>query len=164
MYMGADRVKTAKIQTLKAEFEMLIMKETEDVDEFAAKVNNLVSNMRTLGDTVEEAYVVKKLLRAVPPKFLQIASTLEQFGDLEKMTVEEVVGRLKAHEERIRGHGDQDDRKLLLTRQEWSDKYNKRGEDKSNRGGTSNSRGRGRGRSRGGGRGRGRGDHHHKDS
>lgn len=162
MFMGADRVKAARIQTLKAEFESLIMKDSEGVDEFAAKVNHLVSTMRTLGDKVEEAYVVKKLLRAVSSKFLQLASTLEQFGDLETMTTEEVIGRLKAHEERMKGHGDADDRKLLLTHQEWSEKYKRRGDDpkrKENRGST---RGRGRGRGRGsssGGRG-GRGSGH----
>ena len=97
--MGADRVKAARIQTLKAEFEALSMKEAEGVDEFTMKVINTVSTLRTLGDTIEESYVVKKLLRAVSSKFLQIAYTLEQFGDLETMTVEEVIGRLKAHKE-----------------------------------------------------------------
>ncbi|GKB16092.1 zinc finger, CCHC-type containing protein [Tanacetum coccineum] len=167
MFLGADRVKTARIQTLKAEFESLNMKESEGVDEFAVKVSNIVSTMRTLGDTVDEAYVVKKLLRAVPSKFLQIASTLEQFGDLDTMTVEEVIGRLKAHEERMKGHGESDDRKLLLTHQEWSERNKKKGEgdskSKSNRGGFGGSRGRGRGRGRNhGGRGRGRSGSYHQ--
>ena len=70
MFLGADRVKTARIQTLKAEFEALNMKESESVDDFTVKVNNIVSTMRALGDTMEEEYVVKKLLRAVPSKFL----------------------------------------------------------------------------------------------
>lgn len=112
-FMGADRVKTARIQTLKSEFESLNMKETEGVDEFAMKVTNIVSTMSSLGDTVDESYVVKKLLRAVPAKFLQIASTLEQFADLDEMKVEEVISRLKAHKERMKGHGDIEDRKLL---------------------------------------------------
>lgn len=46
---------------------------------------------------------MKKLLRAVPAKFLQIVSTIEQFRDLEVMTIEETVRSLKAHEERLRG-------------------------------------------------------------
>ncbi|KAI3518152.1 hypothetical protein L1887_06594 [Cichorium endivia] len=160
MFMGADRVKTARIQTLKFEFETMSMKETEGVDEFAAKVTNIVSTMRSLGDTVDESYVVRKLLRAVPSKFLQIASTLEQFGDLNMMTVEEVIGRLKAHEERIKCHSDNDEKKLLLTHKEWSERSKKKSDSsKSNRGGFGGSRGRGRGRGRnGGGRGgRGKG-------
>ncbi|GJS23761.1 cellulose synthase A catalytic subunit 3 [UDP-forming]-like protein [Tanacetum coccineum] len=98
MFIGADRVKTARIQTLKAEFEAMNMKETEGVDEFAAKVTNIVSTMPTLGDNVDESYVVKKLLRAVSTKFLQIASTLKQFGDLDNMTVEERDTRRRQRE------------------------------------------------------------------
>lgn len=63
----------------------------------------MVTNIRALGETIDESYVVKKLLRAVPTKFLQIASTIEQFGNLESMSVEEAVGSLKAHEERLGG-------------------------------------------------------------
>lgn len=61
MFMGADRVKNARIQTLKAEFETMSMKETEAVDEFATKATNMMSTMRSLGDTMEESYVVKKI-------------------------------------------------------------------------------------------------------
>lgn len=37
MYMGADRLKTTRVQTLKAEFEVLNMKEMETVDEFSRR-------------------------------------------------------------------------------------------------------------------------------
>ncbi|KAL7606533.1 uncharacterized protein LOC111907056 [Lactuca sativa] len=71
------------------------------------------------------------------------------------MTVEEVVGRLKAHEERIKGRSEIDEKKVLLTQQEWLEKSKKQGEDESrsskcsNRSNSSNNRGRGRGRGRG---------------
>ena len=68
MCMGADRVKNAKVQTLRAEFEALNMKETELLDDFCIKLNNIVSNIRALEDKVEESYVVKKLLWAEPIK------------------------------------------------------------------------------------------------
>lgn len=120
MCLGADKVKKAKVQTLKADFESLRMKDNEKLDDFCIKLNGLVANIRVLGETVEETYVVKKLLRAVPTKFLQIASTIEQFGDLEKMSVEEAVGSLKAHEERLKGQGDSTGgQQLLLTEEEW---------------------------------------------
>ena len=75
------------------------MKDTEPLDDFCMKLNALVTNISAMGEEIEENYVVKKLLRAVPSKFLQITSTIEEFGDTEKMTLEEVVGSLKAHEE-----------------------------------------------------------------
>ncbi|XP_074336016.1 uncharacterized protein LOC141673182 [Apium graveolens] len=103
MCLGADRVKKARIQMLKAEFEFLNMKDTELIDDFCMKLNVIVTNIRGLGENIDEAYVVKKLLRAIPSKFLQITSTIKQFCDLEKMTIEEAVGSLKAHEERLCG-------------------------------------------------------------
>lgn len=54
MFMGADRVKTVRIQTLKIKFETMTMKEIEGIDDFAAKVCNIVNTMRILGNTIEE--------------------------------------------------------------------------------------------------------------
>lgn len=127
---------------------------------FCLKLVGLVSNIRALGEDVKEAYVVKKLLRAVPSKFLQIASTMEQFGNLETMTLEEAIGALKAHEERIKSRtettagqvllteeewlkSEGSNHKLLLTREEWKKRMNKGGAE-----GGSNMRGRGRDKSK----------------
>lgn len=129
MCLGADRVKKAKIQTLKADFESLRMKDNEKLDEFCIKLNGLVANIRALGETVDEGYVVKKLLRAVPTKFLQIASTIEQFGDLDKMSIEEAVGSLRAHEERLKGQNDSGrGQQLLLMEEEWLEKGKEEGQ------------------------------------
>lgn len=120
MYMGADRVQKAKVQTLKIEFESMNMKESDNLDEFCMKTYGLVMNIRILREKMEEVNVVKKLLRAVPSKYLQIASTIEQFGNMEEMTVEEVVGCLKAHEERLKGQTENSGGQLLFTQEEWS--------------------------------------------
>ncbi|WCJ34769.1 hypothetical protein M5689_016057 [Euphorbia peplus] len=147
VHLGADKVKKARAQTLKFEFESLTMKETEQLDDFCMKLSSLVTNLRALGETVEEAYVVKKILRSVPAKFLQIASAIEQFGNLETMSVEEIVGSLKAHEERLRGQTETNggQLQLLLTEEEWSRREGSEGKllltrdewlKRSNRGGT----------------------------
>lgn len=96
MCLGADKVRKAKAQTLKSEFESWRMKEMEQLNDFCMRLNGLVTNIRALGEKIEEEYVVKKLLRAVPTKFLQIASAIEQFGNLDAMSVEEVMGSLSA--------------------------------------------------------------------
>lgn len=115
MCQGAERVKIARIQTLKAEFESQNMKDTELLDDFTMKLNGLVTNVRALGEDIKESYVVKKILRAVPTKFLQLTSIMEQFGDLENMTVEEAVGSLKAYEERLKGNSESSGGQLILT-------------------------------------------------
>ena len=47
---------------------------------------------------MQESYVVRKMkiLRAASPNFFQIVLAIEVFCDLESMTVEDLVGRLKA--------------------------------------------------------------------
>lgn len=92
------------------------------------------------------------MLRAVPSKFLQITSTMEQFGDLESMTIEEAVASLKAHEERVKGKSEEKESKLLLTEDEWAKREKTEGKllltreewlKKSNKEGSSSFRGRG---------------------
>lgn len=146
MYMGANRLKEAKVQTLRSDFEVIRMKNGETIDDFVMRLNTIVTGIRSLGEKIEESTVVKKFLRAVPMKFIQIVTSIEQFGDLKNMTVEEVVGRLKTHEERLRGYEEREEGpSLLLTHAEWASrsKQTNEGED--------------RGRGQGGGRGRGDG-------
>lgn len=120
-------MKKARIQTLKSEFEALCMKDSDQIDEFYMKLNGLLTNIRALGEEMQESYVVKKLLRAMPSRFFQITSTMEQFGDLKTMTVEEAIGSLKAHEERVRGKNEVQEGKLMLTAEEWLKRENLEG-------------------------------------
>ncbi|XP_074347495.1 uncharacterized protein LOC141686354 [Apium graveolens] len=55
------------------------MNELEQLDDFCLKLNVQVVKIRALGESIREEYVVKKILRAVPTKYRQIASALEQF-------------------------------------------------------------------------------------
>ena len=109
MHVGVERVKEAKAQTLKSEFKAIRMKNGESIDDFSMKLTTIVSGIRPLGDMVEEIFVVKKFLRAVPPRFMQIFTSIEQFSDLKNMSIEE-VDRLKVHEERLRVYEDKDEK------------------------------------------------------
>ncbi|KAD6119425.1 hypothetical protein E3N88_10696 [Mikania micrantha] len=80
-YVGEERVQKARLQTLNREFEMLNMKDEETID----------------------SMLVKKILDAVPGKFFQLVAAIEQTNDLDTMTFQDAVGRLKAYEERLRG-------------------------------------------------------------
>ncbi|XP_074378549.1 uncharacterized protein LOC141720091 [Apium graveolens] len=124
---GAERVKRARVQTLKGEFEFMCMKDADSLDDLCLKLNGLVTHIRTLRETVTDSYVVKKLLRAMPTKYLQIVSTMEQFGDIENMTVEEAIGSLKAHEERLRGQTEKGGGQLMLTEEEWARRESEEG-------------------------------------
>lgn len=52
---------------------------------------------------------------------MHIASTLEQFKNFDTMSIEEVIGSLKAHEERISGQVEnKESHQLLITEEDWS--------------------------------------------
>ena len=94
---------------------------------------------------MEESKMVKKFLKGLPrTKFIHIVASLEQVMDLNSTGFEDIVGRLKAFEERIKEETqDEDQSKLMFVK-----------DDTQGHGSHNNSRGRGRGY---GGRGRGRG-------
>ena len=49
MCLGVDRVKKARVWTLKAKFEALSMSDIEQLDDFYMKLNGLVSTIQDLG-------------------------------------------------------------------------------------------------------------------
>jgi hypothetical protein len=71
------------------------------------RINNLVGNLRALDEVVEDVRVVKKFLRAVPARFTQVVITIEMLCNLKELTVDELVGRLRAAEDRIDDKVDQ---------------------------------------------------------
>jgi hypothetical protein len=92
MKVGADRVKEINVQKLLKEFENVEFKDGESVEDFGMRIVNLVATLKTLGETVDEPRVVKKILRVLPPRFGQVAVSIEMFCDLKTLTVEELVG------------------------------------------------------------------------
>jgi hypothetical protein len=131
MHMGEERIKKARVQTLKRELAGMYMGESEKVNEFALKVTTIVNEIRSLGTKVEETSVVEKILYSVPDKFLPLISTLEQWGDVSAMRVTEAVGRLRAFEESSKGRRREreGEQQLLIaeaeprfTRAEWEAK------------------------------------------
>nr|GEX22809.1 zinc finger, CCHC-type [Tanacetum cinerariifolium] len=101
-HIGEERVQQARLQTLKSDFEMLHMKEDEIIDTFTTKLTTLVNKAASLGHTMEDETLVRKLLNAVPDRYLQIVASIEQYSYLSEMTMEEAIGRLKTYEERIK--------------------------------------------------------------
>ncbi|XP_076924272.1 uncharacterized protein LOC143586673 [Bidens hawaiensis] len=149
--MGVERVKKARLSTLRAEFESLKMKDGETIDDFLGKLNGLVSKAVTLGATIAESDMVGKLLDSMPDRFIQIVATIEQCYDVDSMKLGEAIGRLKAYEEQIKGKDDSSikDSKLLFTRSQGKHKQQaghrpKQGQNRNNYNGRGKSRGYGK--------------------
>ncbi|GKA10093.1 zinc finger, CCHC-type containing protein [Tanacetum coccineum] len=81
----------------------------------------------SLGHTIEDSVVVQKLLNVVPDKFLQIVASIEQYSDLDEMSVDEAIGRLKTFEERLKYKNERPvntQEGLLSKRKNWESSQN----------------------------------------
>jgi hypothetical protein len=154
MRQGADRVKEAHAQRLLQEFENFACKDGELVDDFAMRINTLTAELRVLGETMPENKVVRKLLRSLPRRFSQIGVSIETLLDVNTMTIEDLVGRLKAAKDWL----DVDSvteraGRLLLSEEEWLSKYRHRLTPEGSSSGSGEKKTGGSGKQKGGARG-----------
>nr|GEV54444.1 zinc finger, CCHC-type [Tanacetum cinerariifolium] len=101
-HLGADLVQKARFQTLRSELETLKMKPHESTSEFAGKLSSIQAKFKSLGGTLKDKVLVRKLLNLVPKKFLPIVASIEQYQEIDTMQFEEAVGRITAFEERLK--------------------------------------------------------------
>jgi len=152
MRIGADRVKEVTAQNLLTEFENIKFKEGESVEDFGMRITNLVANLRSLGENVEDSRVVKKFLRVAPSRFSQVIVSIEMFCDVKNLSVDDLMGRLRVAEERMEEKVEQITDKagwLLLAEEDWLEKHRHRFHSNQKEGGSSGgSQGKGKAPSR----------------
>ena len=57
-YQGLDKVKTSRLQILRIDFESLSTKDKESVDSFYTQVFDLINQLKSHGDNIEDRRVV----------------------------------------------------------------------------------------------------------
>jgi len=81
---------------------MLISKFEEIKDEtfgeFYSNMSDLRNQMVSLGKTVSDVKLIRKILRSLPERFRIKVTTIEESKDLEEMKIEELVGSLQTYE------------------------------------------------------------------
>ena len=97
-YNSDDKFRKAKMQTLSTQFETLKMKEEEDVASYFLTVDEIVNSTTWLGDTIEEKFVVRKIMIILPTQFNPKVLVLEDISDLDDLTKDELYGILIAYE------------------------------------------------------------------
>ena len=79
-HQGVDRVKEARLQTLMADLDKLMMSESDTVDGFAGKISGIAAQSASLGVMIDETKLVKKFLKGLPrTKFIHIVASLNKF-------------------------------------------------------------------------------------
>ncbi|XP_059629535.1 uncharacterized protein LOC132272394 [Cornus florida] len=97
---GNKVVKENKIQLFKVQYEVCKMEERETVAEYMFRINDLVNNMRALGEDIKDVDVCKKILRSLISRFNSKVTILED-KDLSGMKIDELQVSITAYEMRI---------------------------------------------------------------
>ena len=114
-HVGIDRLAQSIAQGLRREFENLSMKKTDKVSEFTEKFSRIVFELRQLGERVDDKEAVKKLFWSMPSRYDSLTLSLEQFGDLDTMSLVEAIGSLKVHEMRLSERDAREEEQALLS-------------------------------------------------
>nr|GEY48233.1 zinc finger, CCHC-type [Tanacetum cinerariifolium] len=121
--MQVAQYETANEETLK-------IKNNETVSDFARKLRSIRGKVKSLGSTLKDKTLVRKLLNSVPKKFLLIVASIEQYSEIDKMSFEEAMGRIITFEERIKSQDEPEENyqnKLLMARSSSQNHGNGRG-------------------------------------
>ena len=90
--MGANRVREARHQKLRREFENVAFKDNESIEDFSLRLAGILTELQSLGDTVTELPDIQKFLHVVPPRYVQMACSIETLLDLSELSIEELSG------------------------------------------------------------------------
>uniref|UniRef100_A0A2N9FY74 Integrase catalytic domain-containing protein n=1 Tax=Fagus sylvatica TaxID=28930 RepID=A0A2N9FY74_FAGSY len=135
-YQGSTRVKRAQLQALRKEFEVLQMKEGESVDAYFARTLIIANKMKIHGENMQQVVIIEKILRSMTSRFDYVVCSVEESNNLDILTIDELQSSLLVHEQRMNGHGG-DEQALKVT---YDDRTGGRG------GGRTHGVSRGRGR------------------
>lgn len=100
-FQGNEKIVSIKLQSLWRDFDNLLMKESESIRDFLSRVAEIVNQIKSHGEAIQDKKVIEKILRSLPPKFDHCVAAIEEAKDLSKMTMFELMGSLQAHEQRI---------------------------------------------------------------
>ncbi|GAV80729.1 UBN2 domain-containing protein [Cephalotus follicularis] len=100
-FQGSDSVRAIKLLNFRREFELLKMKDGDAVKDYVSKLIETVNQMRIIGEKIPHQNIIEKVLISLPERFDSKVAAIEESKDLAKLTVNELIGSLQAHEQRI---------------------------------------------------------------
>ena len=77
-YEGTNKVKDTKLQMLTTQFAEVKMSDDESFDSFYGRLNEIVIAKLNLWEKIEDAKVVRKILRSLPKSFRAKVTTIEE--------------------------------------------------------------------------------------
>ncbi|XP_020237332.1 uncharacterized protein LOC109817258 [Cajanus cajan] len=97
-YEGSVEVKRNKLSLLARTYELFEMEESESIQPMFGRFQMIVNELSFLGRTYDNFDHIDKLLRNLPRKWRPQVTALRASKNLEKLSLEELIGLLKVHE------------------------------------------------------------------
>ncbi|XP_016649677.1 PREDICTED: uncharacterized protein LOC107881107 [Prunus mume] len=105
-FRGDKKVRSVKLQALRRDFEYIHMQEDDSLSGYITKVLELVNHMKAYGEGIANRRIVQKLLICLSREYDSITEVIEQTKDTKTIGVQEVIGSLKSHEQRLQRHSE----------------------------------------------------------
>ncbi|KAI5353737.1 hypothetical protein L3X38_006631 [Prunus dulcis] len=103
-YHSGDHVRSVKLQNLIREFEYTRMRDNESLSIYLTRLNELINQMKTFGETLSNERLVQKVLISLSKVYDPICLVIENTKSLETVELHEVIAILKSQEQRLELH------------------------------------------------------------
>nr|KYP37787.1 hypothetical protein KK1_040996 [Cajanus cajan] len=97
-YEGSLEVKCNKLSLLARKYELFKMEESESIQTMFGRFQTIVNELSFLGRTYDNFDHIDKFLRSLHTKWRPQGTALKASKNLEKLSLEELIGLLKVHE------------------------------------------------------------------
>ncbi|KAJ8760556.1 hypothetical protein K2173_015223 [Erythroxylum novogranatense] len=117
-FQGDSKFIMVKLQSLRRDFETLVMKNGELIADFFSRTMTISNQMRSYGEQISDETIVAKVLRSLTPKFDNVVAAIEEAKDLSVLSIDELMGSLQAHESRINRVPEKNEEKAFQVQEE----------------------------------------------
>ena len=100
IYGGDQNVQRAKRESLRGKFDDMRMEEGENIAQYASRIKEVVSAIRSATSVLDDETFIRKVLRTLLPIYVIRVSSIQELRCIpgNKLTLEGIVGRLTAFE------------------------------------------------------------------
>ena len=77
------------------------MKNSENINDYVTRLKTVANEMKRNGEALDDVRVIEKLMRSLTGKFEYVVTAIEEAKDLSTISIDELVGSIEAHEQRM---------------------------------------------------------------
>ncbi|XP_070048832.1 uncharacterized protein [Nicotiana tomentosiformis] len=95
---GTTQVKQSKIDMLTTEYELFRMKNDESIQDVYTRFTSIINELHSLGVIIPRNKFFRKILSLLPSSWESKVNAIKEAKDLQKLTIDELVGNLRTYE------------------------------------------------------------------